>query len=388
MPSEETRQTPRNGAATRPGGIGGQLTPQHLIAAATAGLLFLGVFYTLYFGSSFFLPIALTLLLNMVLSPVVRFLDGYGLPPSVGAAVVIMGVIAALAYGLYALAGPMERWITDLPQIIRTIDYKIDVLREPIETVRRAGDQVEQLTESQAPAGTREVIVKEQRFLDRVAGGLFPFLYGTGIVLALLYFLLASGNMFREKLVRVMPTFGDKRRAASIVKQIELSVSRYLFTVAAINLGLGAVIAAGLWALGLPNALLWGVMAAFLNFIPFLGLILGVGTVGLVALITFDSLVPALLAPAIYICANLIEAQLVTPVLLGRRFTMNPVAVFVSLAFWTWIWGAAGAVMAVPILVTLKVVCDHIEALSPVGEFLSGRAAVAQQSDEVARPAE
>jgi predicted PurR-regulated permease PerM len=154
------------------------------------------------------------------------------------------------------------------------------------------------------------------------------------------------------------------------VREMEDDVSYYLLTISFINAGLGVAVGTAMFLLGMPNAILWGVMAAVLNFIPYLGALVGIGTVGLVALLTFDEPAWILLPPLVYFTLTTFEAYFVTPSLLARRLTLNPVAVFLALIIFTWMWGAAGALLAVPMLATFKICCDHVEALEPVGVML------------------
>jgi predicted PurR-regulated permease PerM len=183
--------------------------------------------------------------------------------------------------------------------------------------------------------------------------------------------LLASGDLFLHKLVRVMPTLREKKRAVEISHEIQQNISHYLFSVSLINLGLGIVVSAGLYFLGVPNAAMWGLLVALLNFVPYFGPGAGIILLAVVGLLTFDSLWQAALPTAWYSLTHALESNLVTPVLLGRRFTLNPVVIFVSLIFWTWLWGVPGALLSVPVLVSIKVICDRVPAMSPLSELLS-----------------
>ncbi len=187
----------------------------------------------------------------------------------------------------------------------------------------------------------------------------------------LLYLLLASGDMFIHKLVHVMPTWRDKKRAVEINREIQHNISHYLFSVSLINLGLGLIATVGFYFMGVPNAAMWGMVVAILNYVPYFGPIVGVTFLATVGLLFFDSLWQGLLPPCWYLLLHLLEANLVTPILLGRRFTLNPVMIFISLIFWTWLWGVPGALLSVPILVSIKVVCDRVPTLSPVSELLA-----------------
>ena len=168
-----------------------------------------------------------------------------------------------------------------------------------------------------------------------------------------------------------MPTLRDKKRAVEISHEVQQNISQYLFSVSLINIGMGLLVGGGLYLMGVPNAAMWGLFVAVLNFVPYFGPVAGVIALGTVGLLTFDTLGKGLLPPALYLVLHLLEANLVTPMLLGRRFTLNPVVIFVSLIFWTWLWGVPGALLSVPILVSIKVVCDRVPALSPVSELLN-----------------
>jgi len=187
----------------------------------------------------------------------------------------------------------------------------------------------------------------------------------------LLFFLLASGDVFKFKLVTAMPRLSEKKRALSIWRDVEQDVSVYLRTITIINASLGVVIGLGLYAIGLPNALLWGVMAALLNFIPYIGALVGLSVVSVVAIITFDPLSHAMIAPLVYAASNLTESQFVTPSILGKRLSLNPVVVFVSVIFWGWLWGMPGAMMAVPMLIIVSAVCTNFPALHIFAGFLT-----------------
>jgi predicted PurR-regulated permease PerM len=189
-------------------------------------------------------------------------------------------------------------------------------------------------------------------------------------VIFLTYFLLAVGDLFLQKLVTVLPQFNDKKKAVAIARETEAQISAYLLTSTIVNIGMGAVTALALWLLDMPNAVLWGVVAAVLNFVPYVGAVITMVVLGLAALLAYESTTQALLVPAVFFGINLIEGNLVTPMILGSRMRLNTVALFIGLIFWWLLWGVAGAILAVPIMAALKIICDHIESLTPVGEFL------------------
>ena len=213
--------------------------------------------------------------------------------------------------------------------------------------------------------------VKDNRGTSSILNWTGAFLVGVGETLVLLYLLLASGDLFLQKLVHVMPTLRDKKRAVEISHEIQQNISKHLFTVLLINIGMGLVVSGSLYFMGVPNAAMWGLLVAGLNFVPYFGPVVGIILLAAVGLLTFDTLWQAVLPPAGYLLLHVLEVNLITPVLLGRRFTLNPVVVFVSLIFWTWLWGVPGALLSVPILVSIKVVCDRVPTMSPVSELLT-----------------
>jgi len=195
-------------------------------------------------------------------------------------------------------------------------------------------------------------------------------LFGLTVLIVLLYFLLASGDLFLRKLVHVLQKLEDKKRAVKILREIEDSISKYLITVAIINACLGTVAGLVFWALGMPNPALWGALAFLLHFIPYLGALAEIVIVGMVALATFPNLGHAMLVPLAYLCLAIAEGNFITPYIMGRRMTLNPVVIFIGVTFWGFLWGILGIFLAVPAVVMFKIFCDHIEPLAPIGEFL------------------
>jgi predicted PurR-regulated permease PerM len=222
------------------------------------------------------------------------------------------------------------------------------------------------------------VVVRGPGIVARVFGTTQRLVAGSLQVVILLYFLLAAGDLFLQKLVKVLPQLGDKRTAVQIARKAESSISTYLITALALNVGEGIVVAIVLYFLRMPNPALWGAVVALLEFVPYLGALTIVLVLGVAALTAFDSVTHALLIPAAFLAINTVQANFLSPLLLSRRLTLNPVALFVGLAFWWWIWGIPGAFIAVPLMATFKIFCDHIDSLAPIGEFLG-------QRDEVER---
>ncbi|MEP7064891.1 MAG: AI-2E family transporter [Gemmatimonadota bacterium] len=334
-------------------------------------LLLIAVLYTLYFARAFFLPVTFGLLLNLLLSPFVRTLKRARIPYPVGAAIVVLGIVGAIGAGGYFLAEPAQTWISKAPQSFAVASGKIRKLRRPVEQVTKSADQMARAaTSASGVPRTPEVTLAGPTIVDRIVSTSAAFLAEALETLVLLYFLLASGDLFLQKLTKMLPEFRDKKKAVAIARETEDSVSMYLSTVTLINVIEGAVVALVMWALGMPNPVLWGVLVLFVEFIPYLGALVMVGVLSLAALSTFDNVGHIIAVPGSYLLINLLQAYVLTPLLLGRRLTLNPVAILIGLILWWEIWGVAGAFIAVPLLATLKILCDHIETLAPVGEFL------------------
>jgi predicted PurR-regulated permease PerM len=191
----------------------------------------------------------------------------------------------------------------------------------------------------------------------------------------LLLFLLASGDMFYEKLVHVMPTFKDKKRAMAIAYSIERKLSRYLLTITAINFGLGVAVGFTMWLWGMPSPLVFGVMAFIFNFVPYLGAFAGIAIATAVAVISFHWIGWAPIMAANYLLLTTIEGQFITPYFVGRSLRVNTVVVFIAVSAWAFLWSAVGMIVAVPLLVAIKTFCEHIEGLNSLGDFLSERGA-------------
>ncbi len=334
------------------------------LATAIAGL---------YLARDFFLPVTLAVILTLVLRPIARALRAIGLPQALGAAVIVLGLVGSVGTGLYFISEPAGKWIEQAPQIGRSLQYKFRDLFQSASAIGDVGDQVKDIATGGKDAEVQEVVVREAGLIARAASGGASFLVSLLLFTALLYFLLAAGDMFLEKLVHALPRFRDKVRAIQVAREIEREISRYLFTVTAVNVGLGVCIAGAMALAGLPNPVLWGGAAALLNFIPYIGAVIGATVVFAISVVTFPTPFDILLPPLLYLTLTTIEGQLVTPTVLGRRLDMNPVAIFLGVAFWGWLWGVAGAVMAAPILLVAKISADHVERWAPLSGFLSVR---------------
>ena len=353
------------------GDLGRALRPESdLRAMMLVGLFVLATLYTLHFARSFLLPIVLAILLDFLLSPVVRALKKVRIREPIGAALVIFALLGAIGGTFYYLAEPAAGWVQRAPESLVQVQRKLQSLRKPVEQVTRAAETVQEATDVGGTKGTTEVTIAGPSITKQIFGGTTSFLGAAAIVVFLTYFLLASGDLFLQKLIKVLPQFKDKKRAVAIAREIEAQTSVYMLTSTLINTGVGILTALAVWAVGMPNPALWGIVAAILNFVPYIGALITVAILGLASLLAFDSPGQALVVPVIYFVINTIEGNLVTPMVLGSRLRLNTVAVFIGLIFWWYLWGIPGAIMAVPMMATMKIFCDHFDGLAPIGEFL------------------
>ncbi len=339
---------------------------------ALTGLFLLACFYTVYFARDFLLPVVLALVLNFLLAPVVRFGNRFRFPEALSALLVMAGLFTVTGALAYELSTPLAQWIDRIPEVGAKLQAKVQPLRMPIEKIEKTSDQIEALATvraaNQKPA--QRVELKGPSLLDLLFSGTSKLVFSSLVVIVLLFFLLASGDLFLSKLVHVLPTLADKKKAVQIAREVETNISRYLFTITLINVGIGLASWCLFWVLGIPNPALWGVIAAVLNFIPTVGALSVAVLIALVAVVTLPSLPHALLVPVCYLALTVTVGTFISPLVMGRRLTLNPVVIFLALSFWGWMWGIPGALLAVPMLAMFKIICDHIEPLAPLGEFL------------------
>jgi len=340
-----------------------------LPTVAVVGLFTLAVLYTLYVARVIILPVALAIVTSFVLWPVVRTLkQRLHVPAGLGALVVLIALAASVAWGAYTLSGPASTWLQAAPQAFQRIEAKVRVVKDTVQDIGHATSQVEQLTTVGEP--NKVVAVQGPGLGELLLFGTWNVVAAAGLILILAYFLLASGDMFLRKLVGSLPSLHDRKLAVSISHELQDSISAYLFTVSVINAGFGCAIGLIMWALGMPNPFLWAALAATLNFVPFIGPLAGIAIVFGAAMLTYESVAAALAPPLCYLALHISEGSFLTPLILSRRFTLNPVVVIMGLLFWGWIWGIPGALLAMPLLVTMKILCDHVPSLAVLGEFL------------------
>jgi predicted PurR-regulated permease PerM len=320
--------------------------------AANIGIFLLLFGGFLYFGRAILLPILTAAMVALTLAPLVKAGQRRGLPPWITATLIVVVALGVLSIAATALAGPVSEWIGRAPEIGATIKQKFSFLDQPLASFRELETSIfgAGSTESAAPPN---VVMPVVAFLTPAAGEFLLF-FGT-----LMFFLIGQHEL-RSNLVAMFGDRDAKLRFLRIMRDIERNLAGYLTVVTMVNAGLGVIVALGAWLIGFPNPYIFGLLAALLNYIPYVGPAIMVIVLFGVGLVTFPSLAHAVIAPLGLIAITTMEGHFVTPTIIGRRLTLNPLMVFLGLAFWTWLWGPVGAILAAPLSIVGLVVFNHL----------------------------
>ncbi|MBN9025690.1 MAG: AI-2E family transporter, partial [Rhizobiales bacterium] len=287
-------------------------------------LLVLAVLTVCYFASDIILPIVLAIVLKLLFQPAMRLLEQLRVPRSLAALMLILTVFGVIVGVGAALSGPATAWGEKLPDGVQRLEERLKFLSQPIGALQKFLHQFDgPATGGGGPTLAETLMKGTQHF----ASGFFE-------TILILFFLLVSGDTFLRRMVEIVPSFGDKRRVVDLSQQIEENVSAYLVTITLMNGAVGVATGVAMWACGLGDPVLWGAVAFFLNYVPIMGPLVGVGLFLLAGLLTIDPLWQALLPAGLYLAIHIVEGEAITPMLLARRFTLNPVLVIISLIFW------------------------------------------------------
>ncbi|MEM1387441.1 MAG: AI-2E family transporter [Pseudomonadota bacterium] len=339
----------------------------------SAGILaVIAIFVVIYYARDVILPMMLGTLIAITVSPAARAMVRLGLPNTLAAALLSIATGCLILAVIYLAGGTIAAWIEEAPQIGRELEIKLRGLSDAFQAFQEASEEVERIGENpdDATGDTQRVVVEQPGLLTSAVTGFASTATTVAVALILAFFLLASGELFYAKLVQSFTSMKEKKRALTVVYEVQRRVSRYLLTITLINAALGFCIGIALWLIGLDNAITWGTAAFLLNYLPFIGGLIGTLFVAAYAIISFDSLAYALLAPIAYQSLTILEGQFLTPYLVGRQLEMNTVSVFLAVVIWTWLWGVAGALLAVPFLLVFKAIADEFKSLAPIGNFL------------------
>ena len=339
-------------------------------AVFLGGLFFLALLAAAYVAREVIMPLTFAVVLALLLQPALRLLERLRLPRTLAALLLIFALLGTIVGLGTAVSGPARNWAGKLPEGIPRLQEKLSFVREPVNTLQRFLQQVENFggTESKNTAESAQ----GPTFLTRLFTGTRNFASGFFTTVLFLFFLLVSGDIFLQRFVEILPRFSSKRQVVEIDQQIERDISAYLVTITIMNAAVGIAVAMAMWLTGVGDPVLWGTVAFLLNYVPILGPVLGVLIFLLAGLLTHDVLWQALLPAGLYLGIHLIEGETVTPMLVAKRFTLNPVLVIISLVFWFRLWGVPGAILSFPMLAIAKIVCDRVKSLAAFGHFLEG----------------
>lgn len=348
--------------------------PEMMLARVTGAVICLAAVLLLFYSaSSVVLPVLLAWVISMALYPPMSWLRAHRIPAPLAAVLILGLLIAGLGAGLVHLGRPVSDWVRSAPASLPRLREKYQRLFGPVSRFMNAIQNIDgKPTGQNAPPASPPNSTADQALAGTVFTWTGSLLVGSAETGVLLFLMLATGDQFTPRLARVLRNpDDDKKDAVEFSREIQQNISRYLFSVSVINAILGICVGLTLGLAGMPNPAMWGAMAAVVNFVPYFGPAAGILAVAVAGLLAFDTVTHGLLPAGIYLIWHLLEADLVTPFFLGRRFKLNPVVIFVALMFCAWLWGIVGALLAMPLLVTLQVICSRLPALAGIGEFLA-----------------
>ena len=330
--------------------------------------LFLALPFVLSSGAVVFLPLVTAAILSIALSPLADQLMRVGLPNTVASALAILFFIALVAAVSALILQPAMALVDDIPTMVGRASRQLARLRNSLNWMNDLGSSFARITGRQV---TREVVVASPSLVEQVAFATPSVLLETLLTLLMSFFMIESRLRLRQHLLFDRTSFGSSLKAARLVRSVQERVGTYILTVGFINLGVGVITASGAWAMGWNAPVMWGGIAALLNFLPYIGPLTMIGVLSLVGISTADTVGLGLVAPAAFLGLHAIESNVVTPSILGRRFTVNPVLILFSFSYFTWVWGVLGALLSVPILITLTAAFEHLGKPNLIG-FIFG----------------
>jgi predicted PurR-regulated permease PerM len=337
---------------------------------ALIGLFVLASLYTLYFARALLLPVVLALLLSWSLAPIVLALKKLRLPAPWGAALVVGALVAAMGYGVVSLTGPAREWIDKAPDVLRQVEIKLRGVRQSVKEVTRIAEKAEEIAGQEDGTAENKVTQAPADLVGRTLSATASFLVSVVSTVILVFLLLAFGGPLTRQIVRMIPA-EERRGAIKALRSFHTDIARYLFLLGLLSAGLGAAAGLAMYWLGMPTPVLWAVMVAVFNFVPYLGAVISLVVVTLVAILAIEPLSQALLVPAVVLVLTVFEGELLRAIVVGRYFTLNPIVVFLGILLSAWLWGVVGALIAVPLLVSLRIFLINIPALRPFGELIS-----------------
>jgi predicted PurR-regulated permease PerM len=344
--------------------------PPSARSLAPVGLLLMAICGVLYLARVVFVPLTFALMLSFLLSPMVTWLERFRLPRALGAALVVLALLGGASFAVARFSAPATEWIGRSPKVVQALEQKVRPWRRPVKNVSELAERVERITQVDARKPPQEVTLEKPSILSMAFDTVWAVAAGSLVTLFALYFMLLTGDILLARVIAWVPDL-NQRRTAEVIVSIQKGMSGYLRTVFSINLAVGCAVALAMYVLKMPNPFLWGAVAMLVNFVPYVGPFVGILTVGAVSLASFDDPTAALLPPLVYLALASVEGNVITPLILGRTCELDPLVIFVWLLFWSWLWGIAGAIVAVPLLMLIKLMCEKSVLLQPVAALIS-----------------
>ncbi|MEQ9409336.1 MAG: AI-2E family transporter [Fuerstiella sp.] len=346
--------------------------------AALVLIAFILVSHALYVTAAVMMPVTSAMVIALALRPAVRKMNQFGIPPMVSAGIAVAAVMGVTLFLLSRLVTPASEWLGRTPVSfkLRQLQQKLEPLQEPLQNVSEASRQISEIAstsgqKTDSEQDVQQVVVRPPSLIAAVVSSTSQLAAGALLCVVLTFFFLARGDVLISRLSAALHGRRPDHENGVILEAVEHSVSTYLMTVSVINACLGAAIGLACWLIGVPNPMLWGVMAAALNFLPYVGGLIGAAVLLMVSLFSFDSVGYASVAPCVYLTLTTLEGNLITPSVLGKSMSLNPLIVILSLTYWTWIWGPAGAILAVPLLAVFAAACRQLKQTQPLAAILS-----------------
>jgi predicted PurR-regulated permease PerM len=321
----------------------------------------------LYVARAFFIPLALALGLHALLRPLVRGLERVRIPTPLGAAIIVLGGLAVGGTAAWSLSGPIVAWVERAPASFAKARAKFSDIGRPLDRLTDAAVGASDPPQTPTPLAG---VTPGAPLFARLLGGTTALLLGLTETIALLYLMLAGGNLFLRKVGTMLRASGRTRTARGLLPDTEAIVARYVALTSVINACEGVVVGLAMWAIGIPDPLVWGLLTFALEFIPYLGGATMAGLLAITGVTAFASIGHALLAPASYLVITMLQNNVLSPFVYAGRLKLNPLAVMICVLFWWLIWGVPGVFLAIPIAATLKALGDQVPRLAPLGEFL------------------
>jgi predicted PurR-regulated permease PerM len=334
-----------------------------IIAACCLIALGLGVPFALQAAAEFLLPATAAAIIAIALVPALNWLERHRVPSMLAALICLVGFVLVVNGALALIVLPASDWFVDLPQRLPQIQENLAPLIDFYDSLQTFLDDALQSFASQTAEQAQAVAIEAPESLfDFLTSSAPAAVFQTFFALLLIFFLLAGWTNMRQRAISGQGNFDRALTTARVIQNVVDATAAYLGTITIINLILGLAVAAILWVMGMPSPLMWGGIVALCNFVPYVGPVVAAGLLALGGLMTFDSVAIALLPAFIQVALHTVEANFITPMILGRRLTLNPLLILVSLSFWGWIWGAPGAFLAVPILLVGQTLWSSIAA--------------------------